>query len=341
MITAIDPVGSWSWETRIPSPGSRLFVRCARQVLDTWSVLRSLGLAEEGAQADITVHAGHSGVVARRVERVPVEAPDAGVEHALLKALGALKGEDVGPLTIGLSLPGPCVRDGVTHHVQRLFAVSVDMWPSGAATTTLHTFSDAWMSHDVRGHRQPDVRRENAPRPTAALSAVTELTGAPVEPWDPGGHGVPTEDGFGELPDDDPDLLDSWYMFEIPRRTERLEGRIPQGAARFETTTESPVDSVEVRSKGRVLGYLWAAEEGDAAGCEPKNSSGHAAFDAAVDWLTRLSEAKRRGLSPSEALCEAMNRQGTERFIAWAALNTGHRSRCSPTGPAGCGEASA
>lgn len=77
MITAIDPVGSWSWETRIPSPGSRLFVRCARQVLDTWSVLRSLGLAEEGAQADITVHAGHSGVVARRVERVPVEAPDA------------------------------------------------------------------------------------------------------------------------------------------------------------------------------------------------------------------------------------------------------------------------
>ncbi|WP_208899615.1 hypothetical protein [Streptomyces incarnatus] len=313
MITTIEPVGSWSWETKVASPGSGLFVRCVRQALDVWAALRSFGLAEAGAQADITVGAATGSAAVLRVDRVPVESPEAGAESVLLDALSELGGQNVGCVTIDLSLPGSPLRSGVPHSVQQLFVVSIDIWPSGATTTTLHTFSDAWLSHDLRGHRQPDVQKENAPRLKAALAAITELIGAPVQPWDPGSHGAPTEYGFEDFPDDDPDLLDSWYMFEVPRRTERLQEKIPQDAPRYEAETSAPVDFVDVSINGRVIGYLWASENGDAAGYEPRTPAGHIAVDAAADWLAYLSQARGRGLSSLEALHEAMYWEGTER----------------------------
>ncbi|MEV5983996.1 hypothetical protein AB0L85_03160 [Streptomyces sp. NPDC052051] len=105
MITTIDPVGSWSWETNGVSLGSGLFVRCVRQVLDVWAALRSLGLVEAEAWADVTVRAANGTEVALRVERVPVEPPEAGAESALLDAMDALSGQNVGYVTIDLSLP--------------------------------------------------------------------------------------------------------------------------------------------------------------------------------------------------------------------------------------------
>ncbi|MEV5983997.1 hypothetical protein AB0L85_03165 [Streptomyces sp. NPDC052051] len=191
--------------------------------------------------------------------------------------------------------------------------MSVDMWPSGAAMTTLHTFSDACLSHDLRGHRQPDVQKENAPRLKAALTAITKLLGTPIQPWDPGSHSERTEYGFEDFPDSDPDLLDSWYMFEVPRRTEWLLRMTPRDAPRYEAETSAPVDFVEVSIDERVIGYLWAAENADAAGYEPRTPAGHLAIDAAADWLAYLSQAKRRGLSSREALREATRWKGTER----------------------------
>ncbi|MFE7958425.1 hypothetical protein [Streptomyces sp. NPDC057413] len=318
MITTIDPVGSWSWEAKVASPESDLIVRCVRQVLDVWATLRSLGMVEARAEANVTVHDADNRAVLLRKERVPAGTPDAGAESALLDACSTLSGQHVGCVTIDLSLPGASYRGGVPHAVRRLFVVSLDMWPSGATTTTLHTFSDAWLSHDLRGHRQPDVQQENAPRLKAALAAITELIGSPIQPWDPGTHGVPTEDGFEDFPDDDPDLLDSWYMFEIPRRTERLQERIPQDAPRYESETSAPVEFVDVSLDEEVIGYLWAAESGDEAGYEPRTPAGHVAMDAAADWLAYLSQAKGRGLSSLDALREAMHGEGTKRSGAVA-----------------------
>ncbi|MFF9237826.1 hypothetical protein ACF1AL_03270 [Streptomyces sp. NPDC014801] len=318
MITTIDPVGSWSWEAKVASPESDLIVRCVRQVLDVWATLRSLGMVEARAEADVTVHDADNRAVLLRKERVPAGAPHAGAESALLDACSTLSGQHVGCVTIDLSLPGASYRGGVPHAVRQLFVVSLDMWPSGVTTTTLHTFSDAWLSHDLRGHRQPDVQQENAPRLKAALAAITELIGSPVQPWDPGAHGVPTEDGFEDFPDDDPDLLDSWYMFEIPRRTERLQEKIPQDAPRYESETSTPVEFVDVSLDEEVIGYLWAAESGDAAGYEPRTPAGHVAMDAAADWLAYLSQAKGRGLASLDALREAMDGEGTKRSGAVA-----------------------
>ncbi|MFH8339402.1 hypothetical protein [Streptomyces sp. AM6-12] len=297
------PVGSWSWETKTRRPGAGLAAECVRQVLDVWAILRSLGLCERDARAGITVEA-EEGLVLLSRTGVPVDASVAAAEDELLRILQSVDYPRVGAMTIELACSGSCLREGEAHHVRKLFVVSVDAWPSGATTVTLRTFSDAWMSHDLRGHKQPAVQAENAPRLKRALIAITRLTEAAVVPSDPTPYGIPTEDGFEDLPDEDPDLLDSWYMFEVPRRTEWLRRNISPDTPQFEGQSELPVVFADVAMSGNVLGYIWAADGDDAAGYEPRAAAGDAALDAAQEWLTRLSQAKQRGLSPTEALHE-------------------------------------
>jgi len=51
-----------------------------------------------------------------------------------------------------------------------------------------------------------------------------------------------------------------------------------------------------------VLGYLWAAEDGDAAGYVRQVAAGTDGLKAGALWRTRLAESKRDGLTPVEAL---------------------------------------
>ncbi|MEW2293483.1 hypothetical protein ABZ719_12340 [Streptomyces sp. NPDC006743] len=313
MITTMDAVGAWSWETGDAGCEGDPLVPCVRLALDVWSVLRTLGLAEACARADIAVRTGSEGAVVPRAQGVRVDFSAGDAERALLEALSEPDRRNVGLATIDLELPGGVLRAGDRYRAEQLFSVTVDVWPSGAASITLRTYSDAWLSHDLRGRRQPDVQKENAPRLKAALAAVTDLLGVPIEPWDPGFHGTPTEDGFEDFPDDDPDLLDSWYMFEVPRRTEWLQGKVPQEKPHYESHSSAPVDFAEVSIDGRVIGYVWADESGEAAGYEPRSPAGRIAFDAAEDWLDHLSGCKARGLPSSQALREAVRRSGTDR----------------------------
>ncbi|MGW2701520.1 hypothetical protein [Streptomyces sp. NPDC001340] len=305
------PVGSWTWETKLESPGADPAGRCVRQLMDVWAVLRSLGLSEGGARADISVEAKDDGLVLLSRRGVFVEPSDPAAEAGLLRIARSMDQERAGVVTIDLATPGSCLRQDVAHPVQKLFVISVDAWSSGAATVTLRTFSDAWLSHDLHGHKQPEVREENTPRLTRALAAITRLTEADVIPADPTPYAIPTEDGFEDLPDEDPDLLDSWYMFEVPRRTDWLRRNIPTDVPQFETQTDLPVTFAEVAIDGTVVGYLWAADD-DAAGYEPRTPAGDAALDAAEEWLARLSQAKQRGLSPTQALREIASWPGDE-----------------------------
>jgi hypothetical protein len=65
--------------------------------------------------------------------------------------------------------------------------------------------------------------------------------------------------------------------------------------------------------RGSAVGCLWASDKDDATGYEPRTPAGDIALDAGREWLTRLSDAKQRGLSPSEALCELSAWQGDSR----------------------------
>lgn len=69
----------------------------------------------------------------------------------------------------------------------------------------------------------------------------------------------------------------------------------------YESTTEHPVRYARVRCGERILGFLWASADG-AAGYEPRNAAGDAAFEAGVPWLSRLRSARLRGVGAREAL---------------------------------------
>ncbi|MBW5423374.1 hypothetical protein GKQ77_17675 [Streptomyces sp. BG9H] len=304
MITMF-PVGSWSWETKTQALGDRLADRCVRGVLDTWLVLQEAGLTQGAARADVSINSKGDGALMFSRTRVPVPAPSAVAGAELSGVLPPAEGtENAEVVTIDLSTPGICLRDAEPRIAEKLFMISVDAWASGAGTITLYTFSDAWMSHSLRGHRQLGVQETNAPRLRAALSGITRLTGADIVPGDSTSYGTPTEYGFEDLPDEDPDLLDSWYMFEVPRRTDRILARLPQNTALYKAETDSPVEFVKVAVGDDVIGYLWASDGDNAAGYEPHSPAGDVSIDAGIAWLVHLGEAKRSGLSPSRALRE-------------------------------------
>ncbi|WP_157955309.1 hypothetical protein [Streptomyces noursei] len=66
--------------------------------------------------------------------------------------------------------------------------------------------------------------------------------------------------------------------------------------------TDSPVRYLPVTLRGKVLGYLWASEEDDAADYEPRAAAAPAGLDAGLVWGPRLMQAWEEGLTPLQAL---------------------------------------
>ncbi|WP_326766998.1 hypothetical protein OG978_22860 [Streptomyces sp. NBC_01591] len=312
MITT-NPVGGWSWETKEDKPGQDLALRCGRTVLKVWATMHALGIVNGDATADISTRAEDDHAVLFTRKQIHATLADAADDSGLFAVLRSTDLERVGVVEVNLTTPGTCMRNGKAHRVEKLFVISAEEWASGAGTVTLDTYSDAWMSHDLRGHRQPEIQKENAPRLKAALTAITRMVGVEVVASDFTSYGIPTKDGFEDLPDEDPDILDSWYMAEVPRRTGWLQSFLPPNSPRFAAETDAPVSFVEVARGGRTVGYLWAAEDGVAAGFEPRTPAGDEALDAGQDWLMRLSEAKQRGLTPAQALHELASWPGSTR----------------------------
>ncbi|WNM35149.1 hypothetical protein RKE30_34680 [Streptomyces sp. Li-HN-5-11] len=56
--------------------------------------------------------------------------------------------------------------------------------------------------------------------------------------------------------------------------------------------------------QGTVLGYVWANDEDDAAGWKVRRAGGDEAFNRGALYVSKLRDAKARGLSPSAALAE-------------------------------------
>lgn len=82
--------------------------------------------------------------------------------------------------------------------------------------------------------------------------------------------------------------------------------QVSPGPPRYRTRTEKPVRYFTVVDKqdGVILGYVWAADEDDAAAWEPRQAAGPRAFIEGGAWHAMLEEAKGRGIRPSEALAE-------------------------------------
>ncbi|MGI5425829.1 DUF6508 domain-containing protein [Streptomyces sp. CA-179760] len=80
----------------------------------------------------------------------------------------------------------------------------------------------------------------------------------------------------------------------------------PGGPVDYMNWTDKPVRYFTVVDKedGSVLGYLWAGDEDDAAGYEPRKAGGPRAANTGMPWITRLREGKARGLPPTQTLAE-------------------------------------
>jgi hypothetical protein len=88
-----------------------------------------------------------------------------------------------------------------------------------------------------------------------------------------------------------------------PRTTEDLQFKPgPGGAPRYASTASGPVDAYVVRTGGTVLGYLWASDLEHAAGFVRRPDAGDAGGNAGSYWVRRLLDAKRHGLTPSQAV---------------------------------------
>jgi hypothetical protein len=78
------------------------------------------------------------------------------------------------------------------------------------------------------------------------------------------------------------------------------------GPPRYRDRTDKPVRYVTVADKegDMVLGYVWANDEDDAAGWKVRRARGDEAFNRGALYVSKLRDAKGRGLSPTAALAE-------------------------------------
>ncbi|WP_197367452.1 transcriptional regulator [Streptomyces clavuligerus] len=92
------------------------------------------------------------------------------------------------------------------------------------------------------------------------------------------------------------------------RFDEDLELRLVSGPPRYARSTDRPVKYlIVVCEHGDVIGYLWANDEDRAAGwCRRESQGGHA-FNLGQRWVAALRDAKRRGLTPVQALEEILD----------------------------------
>ncbi|MEU8919294.1 hypothetical protein AB0D26_39755, partial [Streptomyces libani] len=81
-------------------------------------------------------------------------------------------------LSVQSDVPGVWFESGTGHRAEKLFSLSMDIWGEGGGLVTLSTFSDAWLTLDLRERAQPAVHAENAPRLAAALRGPFRMLGS-------------------------------------------------------------------------------------------------------------------------------------------------------------------
>ncbi|MEU1941664.1 hypothetical protein ACFW95_09880 [Streptomyces sp. NPDC059474] len=303
MITS-EPIGDWTWDVPPNPTAARASTRALELAVAAWKVLAKHELALPVGKITLSVRAADDmsktlfGREGLSLEKDPLM-PGSAASEAVAQA-DALKGDCI--TVLQMQCAGFWLESDGKHRAEKLFTIQVDSWTAGPATLTLATYSDAWLTIDLREREQFAIHAENAPRLNAALREISELVGGAPDPGDPNRHATPTETGFEDVSEEGPAYVDSWGTFEIPARSRRLVSTLPSTGTDYPNVTDSPVRFLRVQRRGETLGYVWASLANEAAGYEPRNAAGDDAFEAGTQWLLRLREACGEGLVPLDAL---------------------------------------
>ncbi|MEV5442157.1 hypothetical protein AB0N23_06365 [Streptomyces sp. NPDC052644] len=293
-------MGEWFWETTVDVSDGRGVRRALELFSELQALATRLGVVDGWGRSGVRVVT----VDAPRRERYKWEGVGP-VGRAV--EVDSVQFTDRTTLHVWCELPGNWFNGGAAHRVERLFTLRLVVWDQGGAMVSLATYSDAWLTLDLRERPQADVAASNAPRLAALLSAVSELLDAETEPGDPTFYGRPTQWGFEDLSVEGADYVDAWSTFAVPARWQRLKELLPDGYEdhAYDGWTDGPVRYFPVHDQGKTVGYLWAAIENEAAGYEPRTAAGDVAFFAGVPLLLSFAKAYQARISPLDALKEA------------------------------------
>ena len=87
--------------------------------------------------------------------------------------------------------------------------------------------------------------------------------------------------------------------------TEDLQMREISGPPRYTSRTDKPVEHITLATQeGKPIGYCYASDEDEAAGCLPLAGASPDEQNLFPPWNRMLLDAKKRGLKPSAALDE-------------------------------------
>lgn len=148
-----------------------------------------------------------------------------------------------------------------------------------------------------------EIHAENSPRLALALKQISALLGVQPTPGDEYRYATPTESGFEDVRVEGSAYIDAWGTFEVPARARRLRFGLPPSEGEYPDVTDGAVSYLAVQDDGgRVLGYVWAAQLGNAAGFEPRTAAGEVALEVGRLWIQRLRDAYALGLPASAVL---------------------------------------
>jgi hypothetical protein len=77
--------------------------------------------------------------------------------------------------------------------------------------------------------------------------------------------------------------------------------RCVRAPATYPRVTDGPVRYAAVALGDREVGYLWVADEGDAADFVPRDDAGDDALNVDVVWVARLRASRKRRDTAAEA----------------------------------------
>lgn len=300
---ASTPVARWTWGRDTETADSVL--SCLTDLVAAYSILADQRLAVGGATLHLVVPEWGSpqNYLFEGDLELPVgRAAQQSVELLAREVREALRPGRTGSVDAHVICSG--MRDGEGSGLEEgMFLLGASAF-DGFVTVELVTYSDIWMSHDLRGNAQPTLHDANAPRLTAALQGLAEVLDSETDPEDPTYFGKATETGVENFFSSDGRASDVWSSFEIPYR-KRVFRHIAVFEAAYKRSAIGPVQYVPLSNvHDVVVGYAWASDAEGAASFEPRDAVGEEGIEAGHLWLERLNAAYARGLSPSHALAE-------------------------------------